>query len=77
MLTLRIATPEGKIFDDETKQVQIKTIDGVITVLPNHAPLLTLIKDGYVIVNEKQFDIQSAMVTVTVDSVVDVIVDRM
>lgn len=77
MLTLRVATPEGKIIDQETSSVTIKTTNGVITVLPNHIPLLSIIKDGYVIVDGKQTNIKSAMVTVTAKSVVDVIVDQL
>lgn len=77
MLRLRVATPEGKIFDQEVPSVTIKTTNGVITVLPNHMPLLSIIKDGYVIVNGKKTEIKSAMITVTADSVVDIIVDQL
>ncbi len=77
MLTIRVATPEGKIIDQEAPQVTIKTTNGVITVLPNHLPLLSTIKDGYVIVEGKQTNIKSAMITVTANSVVDVIVDQL
>ncbi len=77
MLTIRVATPEGKIIDREAPQVTIKTTNGVITVLPNHLPLLSTIKDGYVIVEGKKTEIKSAMVTVTANSVVDVIVDKL
>ncbi len=76
MLKLRIATPEGKLFDDEVAKVEIKTIDGTITVLPNHIPLLTIIKDGYVVINGKKTTIKSATVTVNQNSSVDIIIDQ-
>ncbi len=76
MIKLRVATPEEKIYDKEVSQVEIKTIDGTITVLPKHIPLLTVIKNGYIIVEDKRTDIKSATVTVNRDSIVNILIDR-
>ncbi len=76
MIKLRVATPEEKIYDKEVSQVEIKTIDGTITVLPKHIPLLTVIKNGYIIVENKRTDIKSATVTVNRDSIVNILIDR-
>ncbi len=76
MLKLRVATPEKKFYDQEVDKIEIKTIDGTITVLPNHIPLLTLIKDGHIMVGRKRMDIKSATVTVNKDSSVNILIDQ-
>ena len=46
MLKLKIATPEKVIYENEINQVSIPTMDGEITVLPNHVPLVSVLKAG-------------------------------
>lgn len=46
MLKLKIATPEKVIYENEILQVSIPTMDGEITVLPNHVPLVSVLKAG-------------------------------
>ena len=46
MLKLKIATPEKVIYENEIIQVSIPTMDGEITVLPNHVPLVSVLKAG-------------------------------
>ena len=45
-LKLKIATPEKVIYENEILQVSIPTMDGEITVLPNHVPLVSVLKAG-------------------------------
>ena len=46
MLKFKIATPEKVVYEDEVFQVTIPTIAGEITVLPNHIPLIGVLKAG-------------------------------
>ena len=46
MLKIKIASPDKTFFNDDAYSITIKTIDGVITVLPNHVPLVSIIKGG-------------------------------
>ena len=44
--TLVIATPEREVYRDTVDSVSIPTIDGEITVLPGHIPLVATLKPG-------------------------------
>lgn len=48
-LKFQIITPERVVFSDEIDQVTMNTQDGEITVLPNHIPLVTVLKPGELI----------------------------
>lgn len=46
-IKFKIATPEKVVYENsEVKQVSIPTVDGEITVLPNHIPLISILKPG-------------------------------
>lgn len=49
-MRLNIVTPEKKIFESEVDQVSLPTLDGEITILPHHIPLMTQIKPGELII---------------------------
>jgi len=51
-LSFNLVSPEKILFDKEVSMVVIPGIDGDIGVLPNHAPLLTLLRPGVVSVYE-------------------------
>lgn len=76
MLSLKIASFEEEIFNEKVDKVTIKTISGVITVLPKHIPLISAIKDGYCIVNNKKTMIKKAIVTVNSDSSVYILIEQ-
>ncbi len=40
MFRLRILTPEGIYYDNDVSSINIKSIDGRRTLLPNHMPLV-------------------------------------
>lgn len=48
-----IVTPEKVVYRDEVESVTLPAEDGEITVLPNHAPLVTLLKAGALTVKKK------------------------
>lgn len=45
-LKLIITTPEKVVYQDMVDSVTLPTIDGEITVLPNHIPLVSVLKAG-------------------------------
>lgn len=51
-MKLSLVTPERKTFDGDIDQVTIPTIEGNITILPNHMSLVTSIKPGELIVKQ-------------------------
>ena len=56
MLTLRaqLISPEGVIFEGEIRSVVLSGMDGDMTVLPGHAPLVTLLFPGMVFATDAQ-----------------------
>lgn len=46
LLTLDIVTQERRLLTVEVKQVTVETTEGEITVLPDHIPLLSSLKEG-------------------------------
>lgn len=48
-LKLKIVTPERLVLEELVDQVSIPTIDGEITVLPDHIPLITELSSGDVV----------------------------
>ncbi len=58
-----LASPEKVLFDQEATMVVIPGLDGDIGVLPQHAPLLTLLRPGVVAIYEGE----KVMVRIFVD----------
>lgn len=54
MLKFKIVTPEKIIYEDSIFQVSIPTMDGEITVLPNHIPLVSVLKAGELKIKDKE-----------------------
>jgi len=48
-LKLKIITPQRLVMDEEVTSVTVPSADGDITVLPKHTHLLTLLKDGIIV----------------------------
>ncbi len=46
MLTFKIVTPDGVIYEDKVEKVTVPTTSGEITVLPKHVPLVSVLKAG-------------------------------
>ena len=59
---LEIITPEKKIFEGEVTVATFPGADGSFQVLNDHAPLVSLLKDGQVIYKSKE---STQQVTIT------------
>lgn len=44
----KIITPAGVVFSGSVSRINTKTTSGEITILPDHAPLVSTIKDGHI-----------------------------
>jgi len=51
-LLLEIITPEKVIYKDEVNEVIVPTINGEITILPNHVNLLTRVSPGELVIKK-------------------------
>jgi len=49
-ITFKIVTPEKLVYENEVDQITLPTKDGVITVLPGHEGLVSLVESGEVLV---------------------------
>lgn len=56
MIKFKIVTPEGSVYEDEVSQCTIPTMSGEITVLPNHIPLVSILKTGEIRFIDKDGD---------------------
>jgi F-type H+-transporting ATPase subunit epsilon len=45
-LSIQIVTPERIVFEGEADSVSVMTEEGEITILPNHIPLVSLLRAG-------------------------------
>lgn len=45
-IQFEIATPERVVYRNQIRQATLPTVDGEITILPNHIPLVALLKMG-------------------------------
>lgn len=61
MLKFKIVTPEKTIYENEIYQVTIPTMEGEITVLPNHIPLISVLKAGELRFKDKNGEQQMAV----------------
>jgi F-type H+-transporting ATPase subunit epsilon len=52
-LKFKIVTPEKVIYENEINQVTIPTMSGEITILPNHIPLISVLKAGELKIKDK------------------------
>ncbi len=48
-LKLKIVTPERVVLEETVDQVTLPTIDGEITILPDHIPLVSALKSGDIV----------------------------
>lgn len=52
-LKFKIVTPEKVIYENEISQVSIPTMSGEVTILPNHIPLVSVLKAGELRIKDK------------------------
>ncbi len=60
-IRFKIITPERIVFEDEVDQATLPTAEGEITVLPNHIPLISVLKSGELIVKKGGEEIDIAV----------------
>jgi F-type H+-transporting ATPase subunit epsilon len=53
MLTLDILTPDGPAFEGTVESVSLPTLNGEITVLKHHIPLITVLVPGTAVIRQK------------------------
>ena len=51
---LKIITPERILFEESVDQVSLPSKQGEITVLPNHIPLISLLRSGEIIITAEK-----------------------
>ena len=49
-MKLEIITPESNVFSGEAKAVSLPGLDGIFQVLNNHAPVISALKKGSLVV---------------------------
>ena len=54
----QIVTPEKVVYKDDVDSIALPTQIGEITVLPNHAPLISSLKSGEAIIKKRRRGIQ-------------------
>ena len=53
-MKLEIITPESNVFSGEAKAVSLPGLDGIFQVLNNHAPVISSLKKGSLVVELEQ-----------------------
>jgi F-type H+-transporting ATPase subunit epsilon len=56
-LKFEIITPERVVLKDEVDQITIPTAEGEITVLPNHIPLIAVLRPGEIVAKKSKEEI--------------------
>ena len=51
-IKIKIVTPERTVYEDEVSQATLPTIDGEVTVLPDHIPYITALKAGEIMLKK-------------------------
>lgn len=56
MLKFKIVTPEKTVYENDIFQVSVPTMEGEITILPHHIPLVSILKSGELKIKDKDGD---------------------
>ena len=80
-IVFKIITPTGVIHDSNPISVTVDTLDGQLTILPNHTPILVPIKAGEIVIRNNQNEeislaVHSGFLEVLRGSVVNALVDE-
>jgi F-type H+-transporting ATPase subunit epsilon len=51
-INFKIATPERVVYKDEVDAITLPTQSGEITILPNHLPLISVLKPGEIVIKK-------------------------
>jgi F-type H+-transporting ATPase subunit epsilon len=74
-MKLEIITPEKTLFEGEVSLVQLPGIDGSFEILNNHAPLVSVLKEGKIKINDESkkeqfFEIKGGVIEVLKNKVI-------
>jgi len=74
-MTVDIISPDAKIFSGEAKYVGVPGLDGSLGILNNHAPLITTLAKGQVLVrkedgSEEKFPVNGGVLEVLKNKVI-------
>jgi F-type H+-transporting ATPase subunit epsilon len=72
---IEILTPDETIFSGEAKSMKLPALDGSLGVLENHAPMITSLKKGVIILrdekgNEEKIEVAGGTVEVLRNKVI-------
>ena len=78
---LKVLAPDHVSFEGTVTQVSVPTLDGILTILPEHAPIVAVVTTGELVVTDTQgmmhvFAVFSGVLDVRPHSEVYVLVDR-
>jgi len=78
-MRVTVISPEGSIFDGEAESLQVPAYDGQVGILPHHAPFMTLLGEGTLLVRvagaERSFTVRGGFLQV-VGNVVRVVAEH-
>lgn len=73
-MILEIISPDEQIYSGEVSSIIVPGIDGSMGILNNHAPMITTLKDGKVIIQgaegEKEVEVKGGVLEVLKNKVV-------
>lgn len=74
-MTLEILTPDKKVYEGEVSSVTVPGTSGSFEILNNHAPIISTLEDGKVIVRgsgkgEERFIIKGGVVEVSDNKII-------
>lgn len=73
MINLTIANVESVLFHGEALSITLSGSEGEMTVLPNHMPLVSGLKNGTIIVRNREqvseFNIEKGVIKISKDEV--------
>lgn len=65
LISLKILTPEKIVYEDMVSKIDVPTEDGEIGILPNHAPLVSIIKSGEIRISKEN---QNEIIPLSINS---------
>jgi F-type H+-transporting ATPase subunit epsilon len=74
-MKIEIITPDRKVYDGEIKSVRVPGKKGSFQVLNDHAPIISTLENGPVIIvdeanNEKMFEIDGGVIEVKANKII-------
>lgn len=68
-LSVSVISPERKLFEGEVESIVAPAHDGEVGILPNHAPLMTLLGEGTLRLGDRRFRVKGGFLQVVNNAV--------